>query len=159
MKAFIYIVIFIVVAAVVAGFFIVDSPSETRIKKFDEQRVSDLSFIQSEIINYWTRKGELPKMLLDLKDDIRGVSIPADPESDNEYGYKARGKYEFSLCANFSTNNVDETKPLNKSISPPYKPVLMRQENYSDWWGHSVGYVCFDRKIDPELYPPQKLEP
>lgn len=153
MKTFIYIVIFIVALAVVAGFFIVDSPKDSRLKRFDEQRVGDLSFIQSEIINYWMRKGELPKTLGNLKDDIRGFSVAMDPESGLEYGYEVRGKYDFSLCADFATNNVDTTKHLNMRLLPPRG---YPSYDNNQWWGHSAGRVCFERTIDPELYPISK---
>lgn len=151
MRIFICIIISVVLAAVVAGFFIVDSPAETRLRKFDEQRVGDLSFIQSEIINYWTRKGVLPLALENLKDNIRGLSIPVDPESGTKYVYEAKGKFDFYLCANFSTNNVDVSQPLNKPLAPRLE--FSYPYNNQDWWGHSAGYVCFSRAIDPELYP------
>lgn len=146
MKNFIYIVIIIVVAAIIAGFFIVDSPKESRFKKFDEQRISDLSFIQGEIINYWTRKGKLPETLENLKDDIRGFSVPTDPESSQAYEYEAKDKYKFNLCANFSTWTFVMTSNTSKS-----KPLQILSE-----WEHLAGRNCFLRTIDPELYPPIK---
>ena len=147
MKVLVYIVIFVVVAAVIAGFFIVDSPVETRLKKFDEQRISDLSFIQGEIINFWTRKGELPKTLLDLKDDIRGFSIPMDPESVEQYGYKIKEKLEFSLCADFARETFVMTSKTNPVPYADFKGYK------NDSWEHLRGYQCFSRVIDPELYP------
>lgn len=152
MRYFIFIIIGVVAAAVVAGFFIVDSPAETRLRKFDEQRVNDLNFIQSETINYWTRKGELPKTLSNLKDDIRGFSVPKDPESGQEYFYEAKDKYEFSLCAAFARESYE-------LYSRFPKPMLMRPEfgGYLQTdFQHGVGRVCFSRTIDPELYPISK---
>lgn len=154
MKIFIYIVIIIVAGSIVAGFFIVDSPAETRLKKFDEQRIADLRAIQWEIINYWTKKGALPKTLADLRDDVRGFAIPSDPESGEVYVYQTQGKYEFSLCANFSRESFVMTSNMPKPV--PMRPVKF--DGYlEESWDHLVGKNCFSRTIDPELYPaPQK---
>lgn len=151
MKTFIYIVIIIVVAAVVAGFFIVDSPKESRLKKFDEQRISDLSFLQGEIINYWTRKGKLPETLENLNDDMRGFSVPTDPESGQEYGYNVKGKYDFTLCANFNRETFVMTTNF-KGLTVPEEDRWF----VSNDWKHLRGNQCFFRTIDPVLYPPVK---
>lgn len=151
MKIFIYIVICVVAIAIVAGFFIVDSPKESRLKRFDERRVNDLSYIQSEIINYWIQKNKLPEKLGDLENDIRGSWVPTDPESEKDYIFEIRGKYEFSLCADFSMSNYDKNRPFGMQFSPP-----MKRGNNLDFWLHGVGKVCFERTIDPELYPQSK---
>ncbi|MEK7503056.1 MAG: hypothetical protein AAB556_01270 [Patescibacteria group bacterium] len=150
MKYFVYIVIAVVGASIVAGFFVVDSPAEERLRKFDEQRTGDLRIIQGEIINYWTKKGALPKTLMDLRDDVRGFYLPTDPETEKEYSYQVNGKYEFSLCANFSRASY-----VMYSKMP--KPVPMRPMEFGGYltedWNHLAGSNCFSRSIDPELYP------
>ena len=154
MKVFIYIVILVVALAIIAGFFIVGSPYESRVKKFDEQRVGNLQTIQREIINFWTKKGELPKTLFDLKDDIRGFSIPIDPENGEQYDYKVKDKYTFSLCANFGSATFVMTS------NPKFSTMRPREEGYlADDWQHFKGIQCFERVIDPELYQVNKLMP
>lgn len=153
MKIFIYIVIIVVMGAIVAGFFIVDTPAETRLRKFDEQRVGDLRMIQGEIINYWMKKGALPKTFAELKDDVRGFVVPSDPESGQAYDYKVQGKYEFSLCANFRRASYVMYSNMPKPV--PMRPVKFGgylEEN----WDHLIGPNCFLRTIDPELYPAPK---
>src|SRR3989338_8982898 len=88
MKFFIYFIITIVAVAVVAGFFIVGSPQEERLRRFDEQRVSDLQNLQYQILNYWQNKNKLPVVLSDLRDDISGFVPPVNPESGAEYGFR-----------------------------------------------------------------------
>src|SRR3989344_882028 len=148
-KIFAYAVSLIMIIAIVVGFFVVGSPKEERARKFDEQRISNLQFIQSEIINHWTQKGVLPKNLDELKDDIRGVTIPIDPENGSNYTYEVTGQESFKLCANFNrpsiANDMARTKPY------PAEPYYYGQEN----WDHKEGPVCFDRKIDKDLYKPQ----
>lgn len=154
MKYFIYGIIGVVVGTIVAGFFIVDSPAEVRLRKFDEQRVGDLRMIQGEIINYWVKKGELPKMLSDLRDDVRGFFLPVDPESGELYGYEVKSKYEFSLCAIFARESYELYSKMPKPVVPMR---LMEFDGYlPDDWQHPTGRMCFSRTIDPELYPPLK---
>ena len=149
MKYFIFIVIGIVVASIVAGFFIIDSPAEERLRQFDERRVGDLRMIQGETINYWTKKGVLPKTLADLRDDVRGFYLPTDPESGEQYAYQINGKYEFSLCANLGR----ETFVMTLNAKPaPMRPMEFQGYLPEDW-GHLAGPNCFSRTIDPELYP------
>ena len=150
MRYFIFTIIGVVAVAIVAGFFIIDSPKEERLRQFDEQRVSDLRMIQGEIINYWTKKGALPKTLEDLRDDVRGFYLPTDPESGEQYTYKINGKYEFSLCANFSRETFVMTSKKIKLV--PERPMEFGGYLPEDW-GHLAGPNCFSRTIDPELYP------
>src|SRR5581483_8672586 len=49
--------------AIIAGFFLAGSPAQQRQVRFDEQRVSDMQQIQSQLINYWTQKSALPTSL------------------------------------------------------------------------------------------------
>ncbi len=46
----------LLVAAIVAGFFIVGTPGEQRNARFDERRVRDLQSIQGEVINFYSSK-------------------------------------------------------------------------------------------------------
>ncbi len=148
MKVFIYSIVGIVIASVIAGFFLVGSPFEQRIRRIDERRVSDLQFIQSEIINYWTNKEKLPENLSLLRDDIRGVSIPVDPETGAEYEYKIIGERKFALCASFSRATESSGAPTQKLVpAEPYVGI----EN----WEHREGWVCFERTIDPDIYRPK----
>lgn len=159
-KIFIYSIITIIVLAVAAGFFIVGSPHEERLRRFDDQRVSDLQTIQGQIIYYWQNKEKLPATLNDLKDTISGFNPAKDPQTGEEYGYKIKEDLspsgrspaggEFSLCANFSLPSLEGGKP---SVELPTYPPQYRPSGDSNWT-HGSGYVCFERKIDPELYRP-----
>ncbi|MEK9183948.1 MAG: hypothetical protein AAB890_02650 [Patescibacteria group bacterium] len=150
MKYFVYFIIAIVAMAAIFGFFIVGSPAEERLRRFDERRVQDLQIIQSEIVNYWANKDRLPRQLADLQDNIRGFITPKDPENSNDYGYEVRGNLDFILCANFNTSNFQESANTPKPVSDPY----YQQSN----WQHNSGNVCFDRNIDPQIYGP-KIRP
>ena len=148
MKYFVIIISLIIAIGVVAGFFIVGSPQEERLRKFDERRAQDLQTIQQEIINYWTSKEQLPNTLADLRDDIRGFVPPKDPETGVDYSYEVKDKQNLvvTLCANFARPSP------NISVPRPAYP----EPYYQQSWEHKEGYVCFERKIDPEIYKPQK---
>ena len=152
-KIFIYMIIAIVAAAIIAGFFLVGSPNNARLMKFDEQRISDLQIIQSQIIYYWQNKEKLPVTLNDLKDPISGFNPGKDPETDADYGYEVKGDLEFSLCANFGLPSPEGVKPVVEL--PTYPPQYIPSGSDSNW-NHASGNICFDRTIDKDLYKPVK---
>ncbi|MBI4158339.1 MAG: hypothetical protein HY505_01845 [Candidatus Yanofskybacteria bacterium] len=148
---FSWIIVAVVVLTILWGFAVIGSPFKQRAKRFDERRVNDLSMIQSQIVNYWQRKESLPKELKDLEDSISGFFVPRDPQTGTNYEYVVDGSKEvkFKLCAMFNNSNLGQVEDAVKTM-----PVLPRGEYYSDSWQHDSGRQCFDRTIDPELYPP-----
>ena len=138
--------------SILAGFYIVGTPADQRNRRFDEQRVMDLQNLQYQIINYWTMKEKLPTNLSELNDDISGYVAPLDPDSKMPYEYKMLDKLKFELCANFVLASDDKAFGKNMSLARPYGPYDYNQES----WNHKQGRHCFDRKIDPEIYKPQK---
>ena len=154
-KIFAYAVSAVMLIAIVVGFFLVGSPKEERARKFDDQRVQHLQFIQSEIINFWIKKAALPKTLDELNDPIRGAVIPKDPESGAEYIYEVVDKENFKFCATFNLPSLDQTANAPKRAIPaayPLENIYYGNEN----WTHGQGQTCFDRKIDKDLYKPEK---
>jgi len=141
----------LVFAAMAFGFYSAGSPQAERLRRLDERRVSDLQQIQWQIINYWQAKEKLPGALGDLRDSISGFVPPADPETGESYEYRATGDLDFELCAVFKTSNKTDGSRESKSA-----PVPAAIDYYADAgaWSHGAGRVCFERKIDPELYPP-----
>jgi len=131
----------LVLVAVVGGFFIVGSPAAERSYRLDEQRTGDLQNIQWQIVNYWQQKGRLPGSFADLEDPISNFSVPHDPETTEPYRYEKTDTLAFSLCATFDRET--RKAPGARPLSP------INNEN----WSHSAGLVCFDRTVDPELYP------
>lgn len=149
MKIFVYTIIGIVATSIVAGFFIVGSPKEERMRQFDEQRVGHLQFMQSEILNYWIKKEKLPVKLADLEDNIRGVRVPTDPEkTGTAYEYKILGPEKFSLCANFDLPTLGTAPMTEKPMIPRSAEPYYGQQN----WDHQTGHTCFERTIDKDFY-------
>ena len=148
MKIFTYAIIAVVVAAVVTAFFVVGSPQTERLRRFDSQRVSDLTQIQDQIRNYWQSKQVLPQKLSDLNDQFTGYQVPRDPQTTAEYVYLVKGEVTFNLCATFNLQSSISQSGKTVPVAP--MPAYPGQYN----WDHAAGYQCFERTIDKQLYPP-----
>ena len=81
-----------------------------QINQFDQQKVSDLQGIQTQIVNYYEKKGVLPNSLSDLNDPISGYSAPTDPQTKDSYEYnlKDQTNLSFELCATFNSQAQKE---------------------------------------------------
>lgn len=139
----------LLVASIVIGFFIVGSPAKQRDIRFDEQRISDLQLVQSQVLDYWTRKGVIPTTLNDLNDSISGVTVPTDPQTKAAYTYKKTGEHAFTLCATFKTSG--DYRGASKYAVPVSTPL---GSGISENWNYKMGETCFDRTIDPTIYKP-----
>lgn len=141
----------VVLASIVAGFFIIGSPTEQRLYRFDEQKVVDLQGIQWQLVNYYQTKGALPDVVELLNDPLTGYTVPADPETGVVYRYERTSDASFKLCATFNT----ESRPGQYgALRPMSEPELVKGgDELQGTFSHGVGEVCFDRTIDPERYP------
>ena len=157
MKIFIYSVIGIVAAAIIAGFFIAGSPKNERLLMFDGQRVNDLQNIQGQILYFWQSKNKLPDKLSDLNDSLRGVNVPKDPETGAEYSYKVNPPLSFDICANFDlpseSTNFKTSPRMAPTMPAPYGGYYPAPDQN---WEHGAGNACFSRTIDKDFYPPVK---
>jgi len=144
------VLIVLVAAGVLGGFWIAGSPAQQRAVRFDERRITDLSTIQYQVIDYWQRKQALPSNLMDLKNDISGFVAPKDPETGADYAYRVTGPQSFEICGVFATANNDGRSP-----NQDYSMARYPGETFDNWM-HEAGEACFDRKIDPDYYPPIK---
>jgi len=142
----------LVALTIVAGFFIVGTPQQARLYRFDDQKVSDLQNIQSQIVSYWQAKRQLPMALSDLGSAINNFSVPNDPQSGTAYEYAVKGPLSFELCAAFNAPTQGNTAARAAPIAPA--PYGVKGTPLQDNWQHGAGHTCFDRTIDPAFYPP-----
>jgi len=154
-KIFLPVIMGIVAATVVFGFFVAGSPASRRLERLDERRISDLSMIQGQVIDYWQRKSKLPVNLDNLAGSFFGVSIPNDPETKSSYEYKVLGSLKFELCAVFDTVSAGSTGEQYPS-GGAVKPMVIDRVGFGGIrnWQHSLGRTCFETIIDPEIYKP-----
>jgi len=139
------ILFFVVLSSIVVGFFIIGTPFEQRQRRFDEERISNLQVLQSQIINYWIQKESLPQNLNELENSIFGYIVPVDPESDLAYEYIVIDALSFELCAIFKTSTDDLSFTSQGLKTHPY-------DSFQYEWKHEAERTCFARTIDPELY-------
>lgn len=148
------------IAVIGAGFFIVGTPAQARLARFDAEKVGNLYHIQDRVINYWQLKQKLPVTITELADPLKYGPVPLDPQTGESYTYEATGKLTFKLCATFnaqSRGNRYAYSAIQSVTSDPMAPVRADGKTAAmtqDDWQHSSGEVCFDRTIDPILNPP-----
>jgi len=122
----------VVVMAICAGIAAIDSPSEARMRRLDEQRVRDLQFISTAMESYRRIHDGLPA---DLDRIVQPNSPPSlrlrDPESQILYEYKPNGTDSYELCAKFQTTL--EAKADDSRNNP--------------FWDHGPGKTCFRFEI------------
>jgi len=107
--------------------------------------------LQGEMINYWQMKEVLPSGLDALKNEISGFVPPRDPETNSPYEYKVISPLKFQLCATFNLASIFASSEMNQPVVPaPYKGYY---DTSNEVWNHETGSKCFERTIDPELYP------
>lgn len=143
-------------ASIIVGLFLAGSPMQQRRVRFDERRVGDLQMLQNEVINNWSLKNTLPKTIDELGSPLTGFTVPRDPKTGEPYGYRVLSPLKFELCADFETDtdaaNIPSAKPLPRAVYPT--------DYYgAEHWNHTAGRVCFERTIDPALYPDRPGKP
>jgi hypothetical protein len=139
------------IGTVISGFFIVGTPAQARLARFDAQKVNDLQVIQSSITNYWQAKQKLPVSLEVLNDPLMYSVLPVDPQNGEQYVYRVSGTFAFSLCASFNAVSWSTTYADGQTV-PVAAPVGVKR--IQDTWQHGSGQVCFERTIDPAFFPP-----
>jgi hypothetical protein len=143
------IVTLIMLAAVVAGLVIAGSPHDERMRKADQQRVSDLQQISYSVEAYMNTNGELPPSLEELaRSPNTYIASILDPRTRLPYTYRRGENGQYTLCATFETD----------SDSGPDQPARPQPNGF---WTHGVGERCFtlEAKVNTSVYPPLKPFP
>ena len=161
-KVFISVSSILVLLSIIYGFSVMGGPSSQRDLRIDQRRIEDLQSIQYQVINFWQQKERLPASLEELKNPIANYTLPQDPEFQKglAYEYNKLEDKKFELCATF-------TLPIPKGLVEntqnsygvfPEKDIAISSMPYgggmNESWDHEAGRTCFERTIDPELYPP-----
>jgi hypothetical protein len=148
----------IVIGSIVWGFSVLGSPRTQRLLKYDEQKISALQGINSQIIYYFQRKQSLPNSLEQLNETY--YKVPVDLQTGKAYEYRLIGQSAkaYELCAEF---NLASRDPIPGGSSP-YYPYAVDSIAYpypgrgGDFHTHPAGHYCFSQSIDISLYPPIK---
>jgi len=138
-----WVVMCIVLATIVSGFFVMGSPQKQRMLRDDETRINDLTHIQSQVTEYYRTTASLPENLNELDDPLLGSHIPTDPHTNEPYEYQKIDEHSFVLCTSFAL-------PMSENPASARSPWGYN----SDDWQHGAGRTCFERTINPDRLPP-----
>lgn len=128
----------VILICVVSAFIFVESPTETRNRKHDNNILASFSQIDNAMETYYMSIGELPADLDELVEEIeyletRGIENPA---TKKEFGYNVVGAKSYELCANFKTSTYDHEDD--------------NRYYYQKEWKHEAGEQCLDQKVRSE---------
>lgn len=150
-KTFEWIVMAIVGGSVIWTFFVIDSPSTLRAKRFDDTRVNRLMSLSSSIQNFWgydkiSGHQALPTNLEQLASDTRIYMEPdglIDPVTRQQFTYRILGEKSYELCATFETDNINDTN-INSVSTPTYVgPKSAGNRSFN----HPKGNFCFALEV------------
>jgi hypothetical protein len=118
------------IAAVVIGLIVIGSPSEFRMRRFDERRANDLASISDAVRTYRFTHESLPQKLGDLEPAIT-YSLK-DPDG-RPYEYAIKDEFSYELCAEFVTTTDTLTASRFRSVFEK----------------HGSGRQCFTQEARP----------
>lgn len=136
-----FIALFILIASIAWGFAVLGSPRTQRLFKYDQQKISDLQNIGSQIDSFYYNKGILPKNIEEIMSNSSYYVTQVDPETKQPYEYVKTSDTSYNLCAEFNKSSDEKN---NKGYYL-----------YSDkTWRHESGHYCFTRDVNPSnIYP------
>jgi len=126
----------LVLAALVSAFFIIESPSEARSRKLDQQVLGNFETIKRGLEMYYNNNKKLPENLAELESQNYDYIDPKEfiEESTGKYyDYKAIEGKKFELCATFSAASSKDGKEAG------YNSIN---------WKHAKGYQCISKAVD-----------
>lgn len=130
----------VVLAVMIYGFTLIDTPGAVRDQAIDEQQRNDLQDIQWRIEAHYAEVGELPA---EVGEVYEVQEVPSAPEGRAAYEYEITGEQSYNLCAEFAAAS-DEAYP---------KPYLRTPDRIGDYqnqnWEHTAGRWCFERTVAP----------
>jgi type II secretory pathway pseudopilin PulG len=137
-RIYFYSSLIIILVAFVASLFAVESPTQTRARKYDNLILNNFNNIDSAINSYYREYGKIPKGLDELKSEYSyiGDNSVKDPEKKSEFGYRVVDENAYELCAEFKISNKNDD-----SADDSY---------YKDRWLHEAGYQCLQQKVHDE---------
>ena len=126
-----------VLVGIVAGFIVIGSPSEIRLRRFDEIRIGDLSQISLAIVSYRNTHDSLPQTLDDLKSSVSAFArIRTKDPMGRPYEYAVKDAISYDLCAEFDRPAEEPTE------APGYLSKITK---------HGQGKECFTLEARPPI--------
>lgn len=134
--------ILLVITSLLFGYSYIETPSEVREIRFDEQQVTDLQNIYWAFNEYYLANNMLPDSISTAYVDS---PAPKAPTGREPYQFRIIDEVSYELCASFVAPSPD----IDRSSVP------MSEKNYR--WDHGQGEKCFLRTIESPSELPTKL--
>jgi len=145
-KIFFFGTLALVLAAFISAWFFVESPSVARARRLDQVVINNISNLESAINTYYEKNKKLPDNLEVLRAE-RGLyldsSMFSDPETKSPIVYQKSGEKDFSLCATWRTDSLNDENFKDYPMNDIYSKK------------HKAGYDC----LAGNLYAALKAEP
>lgn len=127
-----YISMVVVLVALVAALFFIESPTQARNRLRDNQLINKFDQIDSAINSYYAENKKLPQSLDVLVREKRVIDENEikDPVSGEKIGYKPGNEKIYELCGNFLSSNKEDPNPYYKSR-----------------WQHDIGNQCISQRV------------
>ena len=124
-----------VIAVFAASLFFVESPQETRNRKFDNAILDKFNQIDNAINSYSYENAKLPKSLDELAIEFSYLTEKdlIDAVTKKKFEYKIVSENFYELCAEFLTSNKDDENN--------------RYDYHKERWPHDSGYQCLKQKV------------
>jgi hypothetical protein len=123
----------VVVVALALGYSYIETPTEVREMRLDEQQVDDLRNVYWQVEESYQAHTVLPESMEELYQD---GGLPEAPTGRDAYAYAVTDATTFELCATFA-------HPSQDTEFGRVAPVT--EKNYN--WAHESGEKCFTRTV------------
>ncbi len=147
LKAFFWGALILAVAAFIAAWFFVESPTVTRAKKLDNKLMNSINMLENSINSYQQEYNRLPQNLTELQNSRTAFFNASDlVDSDNGLPivYEAVNNQDYKLCATFRTDTTDTKIYPDKEYRYNYR-------------NHDAGYYCFELSTWDTKSPSEKM--
>lgn len=141
----------VVVGSLLYGYSYIETPSEAREMRLDEQQVSDLRDMYWHVDEYYRQNQQLPET---IEDAYTRDNVPTAPEGRADYTYKTAGDESFEFCVTFmhETQNIMDGMTKSVPIRDVGATLPHQQQNYN--WDHKAGETCFERTVQTDVLDP-----
>ena len=130
----------LVISSLLFGYSYIETPSEVREMRLDEQQVTDLRDTYWLIDEYYRQHELLPETIDVL---YTQTAAPVAPEGRDGYQLTLIDATTFELCATFAAPSSENRNDFMKPSIVGDEKILYDNHN----WEHNAGEVCFKRKV------------
>lgn len=158
---FLWVAIIAFFAVVILSFVSLGSPAQIRHEKYDQERITALKSLNSEIRAFAKREKHLPDSL----DELNAYYISQwirDPETGEKYEYRKINGYDYKICAEFGADYRPEERVVSRGnygfslfdiFGVAYRGKAEVRSYVDEEWYYEPGKWCFEKDASDVLPP------